>query len=232
MIDESGLQRSLSSFVHVLSRHARPVEVLQALVDEATLVLEARGAGVVLPRGAGLHLMAATDPTIASLENVQRTDGRGPTLDALGSGNRVAVPDLRAQVERWPAFARAATATGLLAVAAVPLGNAEVIGVCGIYAAGPKEWTTEELDVAGLYADLTTCHLLAEAETARNRRTVDQLEHALHSRVAIEQAKGIVAARRHLSVEEAYAVLRRYANDHNETLRAVADAVVRRGLRP
>jgi AmiR/NasT family two-component response regulator len=74
------------------------------------------------------------------------------------------------------------------------------------------------------------------AATARRcdeqRRTIDQLQGALDSRVVIEQAKGVISAERSVSVDEAFAVLRRHANDHNAKLHDVADAVVRLGLRP
>jgi hypothetical protein len=51
--------------------------------------------------------------------------------------------------------------------------------------------------------------LLAVTEATMERRA--QLEGALRSRVAIEQAKGVVAERHGLDVEEAFAVIRRAA---------------------
>jgi hypothetical protein len=51
--------------------------------------------------------------------------------------------------------------------------------------------------------------LLAVTEATMERRA--QLEGALRSRVAIEQAKGIVAERHGLDVEEAFVVIRRAA---------------------
>jgi len=53
-----------------------------------------------------------------------------------------------------------------------------------------------------------------------------QLQHALHSRAAIEQAKGVIGEQATLGMDDAFEHLRRYARDHNETLGAVVDQVV------
>jgi len=54
----------------------------------------------------------------------------------------------------------------------------------------------------------------------------EQLQHALDSRVVIEQAKGVLAERYSLSVDEAFALLRDAARSTRMGLRALAAAVV------
>ena len=54
--------------------------------------------------------------------------------------------------------------------------------------------------------------LLAVTEAAYERRA--QLEHALKSRVAIEQAKGVLAERYGLGLDEAFEVIRQSARSH------------------
>jgi hypothetical protein len=61
--------------------------------------------------------------------------------------------------------------------------------------------------------------LLAE----RNR----QLEHALSSRVVIEQAKGMLAERYSLSVDESFELLRRAARSNRLRIHDLADRVLR-----
>ncbi len=61
---------------------------------------------------------------------------------------------------------------------------------------------------------------------------VKQLRHALDSRVVIEQAKGIIAAEQGVSMDEAFARLRRRARDQNMKLHELAEAVVKLGVRP
>ena len=65
--------------------------------------------------------------------------------------------------------------------------------------------------------------LLAVTEATYERRA--QLEHALESRVAIEQAKGIVAERYGLGLEEAFELIRRAARTHRVKLHDVVRAI-------
>src|SRR4051794_20247856 len=54
---------------------------------------------------------------------------------------------------------------------------------------------------------------------------IEQLQHALDSRVVIEQAKGILAERFGLAMEEAFELLRQAARDHQLKLRVVATEI-------
>jgi len=52
-----------------------------------------------------------------------------------------------------------------------------------------------------------------------------QLQNALNSRVAIEQAKGVLAERRGVGVDEAFTLLRAHARNHHLRLTDLARAV-------
>ncbi|HEX2177630.1 MAG TPA: ANTAR domain-containing protein [Nocardioidaceae bacterium] len=64
---------------------------------------------------------------------------------------------------------------------------------------------------------------------ARQRDLVDQLQHALNSRVTIEQAKGVLATRLDIGTDEAFRLLRDRARDDRRRLRDLAEDVVRTG---
>lgn len=53
-----------------------------------------------------------------------------------------------------------------------------------------------------------------------------QLEHALASRIVIEQAKGILAERYRLTVDEAFETLRRASRSNRMRIHALAEAVI------
>ena len=54
----------------------------------------------------------------------------------------------------------------------------------------------------------------------------EQLQAALNSRVVIEQAKGRLAERLGLNMDEAFAVLRARARNHNQRITVVAQHVI------
>jgi hypothetical protein len=66
----------------------------------------------------------------------------------------------------------------------------------------------------------------AEAAVEHLQTVNEQLQTALRSRIVIEQAKGILAERLGLSVDDAFALLRRAARTSRSSLRALASAVI------
>jgi len=70
----------------------------------------------------------------------------------------------------------------------------------------------------------TDSDLAAELEEARVK--IAQLEHALKSRIVIEQAKGIIAERLGVEVDVAFDLLRSAARSHRIKIHAVAERVV------
>jgi hypothetical protein len=62
------------------------------------------------------------------------------------------------------------------------------------------------------------------------RTTAEQLRQELTSGIVIEQAKGMIAAREGISIDQASARLSRHARQHNALLRDIARDVVERGL--
>jgi AmiR/NasT family two-component response regulator len=64
------------------------------------------------------------------------------------------------------------------------------------------------------------------------RRRTAQLEHALASRIVIEQAKGVLAERWGVTVDEAFDRLRRAARSNRMNLHVLAAAVLERPATP
>ena len=72
--------------------------------------------------------------------------------------------------------------------------------------------------------------LVADKIAADRLVITEQLQTALNGRVALEQAKGLLAQLGDLEMEESFVALRHYARDHNERLSDTALAVVSRQL--
>ena len=72
--------------------------------------------------------------------------------------------------------------------------------------------------------DVLLNRLLAVTGVAHERQA--QLQHALDSRIVIEQAKGILAERRGVSIDDAFELLRAAARSNRIKVHDLARAVV------
>jgi hypothetical protein len=86
---------------------------------------------------------------------------------------------------------------------------------------GPRDVT-----VGRAFADIATIGLLHERTVSDHQLVRDQLQHALDSRVMIEQAKGVIAEREALTPGEAFERIRSHARSHNARLYDVARRIV------
>jgi AmiR/NasT family two-component response regulator len=73
---------------------------------------------------------------------------------------------------------------------------------------------------------VATIGLLQQRGARRSETLNEQLQGALNSRVVIEQAKGKLAERAGLDMDQAFTTLRAYARDHNLRLSDLAHAVI------
>jgi AmiR/NasT family two-component response regulator len=116
---------------------------------------------------------------------------------------------------------------GFRSVQAVPLRlRGTVLGAMNLFLNQPGGISPERLTVIQALADVATIGLLQQRELHRAHSVESQLQHALHSRISIEQAKGILSEQGQVTTDAAFEILRRYARDNNRKLAAVASEVV------
>jgi AmiR/NasT family two-component response regulator len=72
--------------------------------------------------------------------------------------------------------------------------------------------------------------VLQERSTSAATESANGLQRALTSRIRIEQAKGILAERAGVGVDEAFELLRGYARRHHVGITVIAEGVIRREL--
>ena len=177
------------------------------------------------PRGE-LRVVAASSEAARLLELFQLQSDQGPCLDCFRSGHPVAAPDLASDL-RWPKFAAVAGQAGFSAVQALPMRlRDQVIGALNLFRATPGEFDAASVRVGQALADVATIGLLHERSMRRSDTLNEQLQTALNSRVIIEQAKGKLAERLGIDVNQAFTLLRDQARNRNERLSDLARAFV------
>jgi GAF domain-containing protein len=154
-----------------------------------------------------------------------------PCRDAYSTGEVVRVTDVRQESTRWPEYSATATRLSMAGVAAIPMRLADqVIGAVNLYSPEPRQWSDEDMAVAGVLADVATSYVVNASKLRQQEQLSEQLQEALESRVVIEQAKGITAQQQGVTVDQAYQLMRSHARNNNASLRKVAEAIVTVGL--
>jgi GAF domain-containing protein len=204
------------------------IEFLQMITARTSELVAAPAVGLLLADGRGrLQFMAASDEATRLLELFQIQHNEGPCLDAFTTGAPVVNADLRQAVNRWPTFAPRAAASGFRSVHALPLRlRSTVIGALNLFGADAGTLQPDDVKIVQALADIATIGLLQEKAIRHGEALTEQLQHALNSRVVIEQAKGALARTHHVSIDAAFDLLRSYARNNNRKLVDLARLVV------
>jgi GAF domain-containing protein len=226
------LTQAFVSIANSLVDGADVVELLSGLATDCARLLDVASAGLLLADGHGvLHLVAASSERTRDLEIFQLQREEGPCVDCYRTGVPVNVDDLAAAVTRWPVFVTAAIGAGFASVHAMPLRLREtVMGALNLFGNQPGPLRPDDLELAQALAHVASIALVADRAAGDKEKINQQLRTALVSRIAVEQAKGILSQRGNLDMEQSFVALRDYARSHNERLSEVAQAVVNREL--
>jgi ANTAR domain/GAF domain len=204
------------------------IDFLHILTDRSVRLLSVSAAGVLLadPRGA-LRVAAASSEEAGLIELFQIQNDQGPCLDCFRTGQPVTAADLAGLGQRWPRFAAAATQAGFGAVDALPMRlRDQVIGALNLFSERTGPLGPADLRIGQALADVATIGLLQERNVRRAETLAEQLQVALNSRVTIEQAKGKLAERTGLDMDQAFTLLRQHARSTNQRLTDVARYVI------
>lgn len=204
-------------------------ETLARLVQRCVDLLGVTAAGILLPDRAGqLAVLAASSSEQHTRETLQLHAAQGPCLDCVRTGQPVLVPDLTAAADtgRWPRWAPRALAGGVRSANALPMHlDNQPIGALNLVGDRPHQLTDPNRALGQALADVATTAVF----TGRRRHDSDQrsaqLQHALHSRVIIEQAKGVLATALGTSVDDAFTLLRDHSRNTNQRITDVAAAL-------
>lgn len=210
------------------------VDLLTTLSDRCVEVFDITAAGVMLASTDGeLSVVTASTESMWMLELFELQSQEGPCLDAYRTGQPVVNQDLSVANGRWPRFSPMAVDSGFRGVDALPMRlRGRVIGALNLFRSDAGSLTPDEVEAAQALADIATIAILQHRAMTEARILNDQLTHALASRVVIEQAKGMIAERMDVSMEQAFSRLRQHARNHNLHLDRLARAVVAGAMDP
>ncbi|WP_270887788.1 GAF and ANTAR domain-containing protein [Pedococcus sp. 5OH_020] len=167
-------------------------------------------------RDGTIETMAATDPLVLKLDQLQYELSEGPCVDSLRDAEVVSVSYADRYWDRWPRYMPKAVDLGLRAQLALRLYVEEsTLGGLNLYSTESDELPPDTPELAEIFA--------AHAALALGRANTEQnLNTALATRKAIGQAIGILMVRYELTEERAFQYLSRVSQTGNIKLRDVA----------
>jgi ANTAR domain/GAF domain len=203
------------------------VDLLTELTERCADLLAVEAAGFLLAEPLGqLRLLAATSKQTRELEVLELHVDEGPGVECFASGHPVSVADLSAESGRWPRFVPAALGAGIVSVHALPMRAAGIVlGSLGLFGNHIGRLNESDLLLGQTLAHVA-CVAILQEHPPTPATVIPQLRSALTSHVVVEQAKGFLRQRLGLSVDDAFALLRRYARTHGEHLTDVARQLI------
>ncbi|MCW2538904.1 MAG: hypothetical protein JWN95_629 [Frankiales bacterium] len=233
-VRERALSTVFVALADSLVRGYDVVELMQQLADTCVELLHCDAAGLLLADSDGfLRVMASSSEQMRMLELLEVQNANGPCLDCYRSGGPVAATDLNDARARWPEFAPAALAAGYASARALPLRLRDTtIGALNLLFSGSDAMSDGDVALAQALADVATIGILQERALREREVVNEQLQLALNNRIIIEQAKGVLAERGGISIDEAYAVFREYCRYHRTTSSETARQLVNGTLDP
>lgn len=191
---------------------------LAEIVDSATRAIPRVGhAGITIAnRNEGVESMAATHPSVVTLDEVQQREGDGPCLSAAWDDDIVRIDDIATET-RWPGYCRSAlTDTAIRSVASFRVfGDHRHRAALNLFAEQPGAFTDDAIELGFIFATHTA---IAWGMLRRDA----QFRSALASRDVIGQAKGMLMERFGVNAVEAFELLKRLSQDSNTPLHDIA----------
>jgi GAF domain-containing protein len=228
MSRESVLTRTFVQLADTLVDEFDVVELLTMLADRCVEVLDVSAAGLMLVATEGeLRVVASSSEAMRLVELFELQSQEGPSLDCYRTRKPVLNQHLGQVEGRWPRFEPVALEAGFRSVHALPMRlRGDVIGALNLFRTDRGELDKADVITGQALADAATIAILQHRAVHEVQVVNAQLDHALSSRIVIEQAKGVLAERAGLEIETAFWMLRNHARNHNLKLVDVANGVL------
>ncbi len=231
---EALLARTLVELADTMVDDFDVVDLLTLLTDRCVEVLDVAAAGLMLTfPGGELRVMASSSEAMRLLELFELQSEEGPCPDCYRTGEPIVNHRLQSSGGPWPGFSPRALEAGFRSVHALPLRLRNVtIGALNLFRSDEGALSDADVAAAQALADVATIAVLQHRAVRDTQLVNEQLHYALNSRVVIEQAKGMVAERKGLDMDQAFSTLRSHARRHSLRLVDVAHDVIAGDLSP
>jgi GAF domain-containing protein len=201
----------------------KTLDAFLAGLAEAALALvpASDGCGVTLEREGHPLTVASAGTSAPRLDEKQYGQDDGPCLQALRTGQEVAVREVLSE-HRWGGYPAYAAARGNRSSLSLPIApRTHTAGALNLYASQPDAFADADLtSLRELAAQATGAIALAQQMTDVEAFTVE-LHQVLADRAVIDRAIGATMARHAFTYDQAFASLRNTAQSRGIPLRDV-----------
>jgi GAF domain-containing protein len=195
-------------------------DTLQGALALATDLAPCDVASVSMRRTGSIETTAATHDVAQQAHTRQVEIGEGPCLEAEWDQRGLNVVSDLGDDNRWPRWSREAQDLGLTSLLAVRLFTSKgTVGALDLYAFDKRDYDTDDI----LTAQLVAARVSAVLARTRHEET---LWEAIDARHESGVAQGILMHRYGLTLDQAFAVLRRYSQQQNIKLRTLVQHVI------
>jgi anti-anti-sigma factor len=190
----------------------------------------ADGVSVSLRRQGVLSTVAASDGTISEMDADQYSTGEGPCVDASVEGRWFHAESLATET-RWPEFTPRAMRLGIKAILSSPLlAQTKPVGALNIYSRSEGAFAPADQELASVFASQTSNILTSAGIGANTAEFAARFASALRGREIVSQAQGVLMERFRIDEATAFSTLLRSSVWTDETMRQLAEGIVRSTL--
>jgi len=204
---------------------------LVALLADCTALLGAESAGLLVDvPGEGLALLSSTSHATDVLELYELQNGLGPCIEAVQDNKEVWAGGAEV-TNGWPPVGRAIAGAGYNAVHAFPLRwHDQAVGALNIFLGHEGALDQDQRRLGQAFANMAVA-VLARTRPSRWDDIHQRIVELLGVRIAVEQAKGVLAVQNDISLSDAYTLLITTADQQELPLAEMA-ALVLTSTRP
>ncbi|WP_320778198.1 GAF and ANTAR domain-containing protein [Streptomyces sp. CRN 30] len=229
-VQQEGALRAFLDTVDTLVEDFDLIDVLHRLCVRSVEFLDVAAVGIMLadPHDQ-LHMLATSEESERMLALFDAQSKHGPCQGSYRSGEPRLDVDLSSDHKSggYAAFAEQARGMGFVRAHSLPLRlRQRAVGALGMLSTAPRPLGERDVRLGQTLADVATIAILQHRTIEHRNVERAQLQNALTSRIAIEQAKGILAERWQIQVDESFRLMRAYARSHHARLDELSRQVI------